>query len=253
MPVIGVLLGLALASKWVALYAIGGLALLILARSALGRVLAILGLIALTCVLGYMAITVPPDSGIGNLTFLLVMMGLTLTAVVVAVLHPVAWTDEEMRFAVLAPTALGMLVFFGALGLGALDVEVVVAGFAASPIRVALLLVLSSLAVYVVFALAGRLGWGPMAAPPGPADPARRLEPPAPPAEGWLRPGWALGIPVVWAAICLVAVPLDGLRRVVHPLGARRGPPDHVDLAARPHRRDPHRADPADVRATTTA
>ena len=30
----------------------------------------------------------------------------------------------------------------------------------------------------------GRLGWGPMAAPPGPADPARRLEPPAPPAEG---------------------------------------------------------------------
>ena len=62
MPVIGVLLGLALASKWVALYAIGGLALLILARSALGRVVAILGLIALTCVLGYMAITVPPDS-----------------------------------------------------------------------------------------------------------------------------------------------------------------------------------------------
>ena len=208
MPVIGVLLGLALASKWVALYAIGGLALLILARSALGRVLAILGLIALTCVLGYMAITVPPDSGIGNLTFLLVMMALTLVAVVVAVLHPVAWTDEEMRFAVLAPTALGILLFFGALGLGALDAQVVVGGFAATPIRVALLFVLSSLGIYVVFALAGRLGWGPMAAPPGPADPARRLEPPAPPAEGWLRPGLALGIPVVWAAICLVAVPL---------------------------------------------
>ena len=39
------------------------------------------------------------------------------------------------------------------------------------------------------FALAGRLGFGPLAAPPGPDDPARRLEPPAPPAEGWLRPG----------------------------------------------------------------
>ena len=208
MPVIGVLLGLALASKWVALYAIGGLALLILARSALGRVLAILGLIALTCVLGYMAITVPADSGIGNLTFLLVMMALTLVAVVVAVLHPVAWTDDEMRFAVLAPTALGILVFFGAIGLGALDAQAVVGGFAATPVRVALLLVLSSLGIYVVFALAGRLGWGPMAAPPGPADPARRLEPPAPPAEGWLRPGWALGIPVVWAAVCLLAIPL---------------------------------------------
>ncbi len=208
MPVIGVLLGLALASKWVALYAIGGLALLILARSALGRVVAILGLIALTCVLGYMAITVPQDAGIGNLTFLLVMVALTLVAVVVAVLHPVAWTDEEMRFAVLAPTALGVAIFFGALGLGKLDAEVVIAGFAATPIRVALLLALTSLAIYVVFALAGRAGWGPMALPPGPADPARRLEPPAPPAEGWLRPGSALGIPVAWAAICLLAIPL---------------------------------------------
>ena len=43
MPAIGVLLGLALASKWVAAYAIGALLLLILVRSALGRVLAILG------------------------------------------------------------------------------------------------------------------------------------------------------------------------------------------------------------------
>ena len=59
MPVIGVLLGLALASKWVAAYAIGALLLLILVRSALGRVLAILGLIGITGVLGYMAISVP--------------------------------------------------------------------------------------------------------------------------------------------------------------------------------------------------
>ena len=48
MPVIGLLLGLALASKWVAAYAIGALLLLILVRSALGRVLAILGLIGIT-------------------------------------------------------------------------------------------------------------------------------------------------------------------------------------------------------------
>ena len=60
MPVIGVLLGLALASKWVAAYAIGALVLLILVRSALGRVLAILGMIGFTTVLGYMAISVPP-------------------------------------------------------------------------------------------------------------------------------------------------------------------------------------------------
>ena len=53
-------MGLALASKWPALYAIGGMALLILVRSALGRCVTILGLIGLTGVLGYMAISVPP-------------------------------------------------------------------------------------------------------------------------------------------------------------------------------------------------
>ena len=108
MPIMGVLLGLALASKWVAAYAIGALLLLILVRSALGRVLAILGLIGITGVLGYMAISVPAatpggDPGFGNLTFLFIMVALTLLAVVVAVLHPIAWTDEEMRFAVDRP------------------------------------------------------------------------------------------------------------------------------------------------------
>ena len=150
----------------------------------------------------------PEGSGIGNLTFLLVMVALTLVAVVAAVLHPMAWTDEEMWLAVLAPSALGAAVFFGALGLGALDAQVVVGGFALTPIRAAVLLALSSVAIYIVFTLAGRGGWGPLAAPPGPADPARRLEPPAPPAEGWLRPGWAFGIPIAWAAFCLLAVPL---------------------------------------------
>ena len=65
MPIIGVLLGLALASKWVAAYAIGALLLLILVRSALGRVLAILGLIGITGVLGYMAISLPPPAVAG--------------------------------------------------------------------------------------------------------------------------------------------------------------------------------------------
>src|SRR6478736_2383604 len=63
MPVVGLLLGLALASKWVAAYAIGALALLLLIRSALGRVLAVLGLIGITSVLGYMAISVPAAAG----------------------------------------------------------------------------------------------------------------------------------------------------------------------------------------------
>jgi Gpi18-like mannosyltransferase len=213
MPIIGVLLGLALASKWVAAYAIGALLLLILVRSALGRVLAILGLIAITGVLGYMAVSVPvapgaTDAGFGNLTFLLIMVALTLLAVVVAVVHPIAWTDEELRFAVGAPAVLGAFVFFGALGTGKLESKIVLGPVALTPLLLALALACGSLVVVAAFLLAGRLGFGPLAAPPAPDDPIRLLEPPGTPPEGWLRPGWLLGVPVIWAALCLVALPV---------------------------------------------
>src|ERR1700752_821393 len=66
LPILGLLLGLALASKWVAAYAIGALLLLLLLRSALGRVLAIIGLIGITAVLGYMAIRLPPPASGGD-------------------------------------------------------------------------------------------------------------------------------------------------------------------------------------------
>ncbi|MEO8437590.1 MAG: phospholipid carrier-dependent glycosyltransferase, partial [Chloroflexota bacterium] len=213
MPVVGLLLGLALASKWVAAYAIGALVLLILVRSALGRVLAILGLIGITAVLGYMAISVPPataggDPGFGNLTFLFVMVGLTLLAVVVAVVHPIAWTDEEMRFGVAAPAVLGGLVFFGALATGRLDRAVALGPVSLTPLLLAIALAGGSLIVYGLFWLGGRIGFGPIADPPAPDDPIRLLEPPGEPPVGWLRPGWLLGIPVIWGLACLVALPV---------------------------------------------
>ncbi len=91
--------GLALASKWVAAYAIGALGILILVRSALGRLLLIVGMIGLTGVLGWMALAVPPDSdGVGQpARSSLIMIALTLATVVVTVYHPIAWSDEEMR------------------------------------------------------------------------------------------------------------------------------------------------------------
>ena len=208
MPVIGLLLGLAFASKWVALYAIFAMGLLILIRSALGRVVSILGLIAVTSVLGYMAISVPEGQGFGNLTFLLIMVALTLVAVVVAIFHPIAWTDEEMRFAVMAPAALGALVFFGALAVGRLDTAFTVRSVSVTPLLLAILLALGSLGVWLAFVVGGRIGFGPLAAPPGPEDAARFLEPPAPAPDGWLRPGYLLGLPVVWAVICLLALPV---------------------------------------------
>ena len=79
-------------------------------RSALGRLLAIAGLIAITGILGYVAISVPEGSGFGNMTFLLIMVGLTLVAVVANVLHPVAWTREEFWTAVLSPLVAGGIV-----------------------------------------------------------------------------------------------------------------------------------------------
>ena len=157
------------------------------------------------------------------------MMGLTLVAVVVAVLHPVAWTDDEMRFAVLPRRPSGSSCSSARSGSARSTRQAVVGGFAATPVRVALLLVLSSLGIYVVFALAGRLGWGPMAAPPGPTDPARRLEPPAPPAEGLAPAGLGARDPGRLGGDLPAGDAARGLRRVVHPVGARRGPPHHLE------------------------
>ena len=205
MPIIGLLLGLALASKWVAAYAIGALLLLVLVRSALGRILSILGLIAITGALGYLAMA---GQSFGNLPFLAIMIGLTLLAVVVAVFHPIAWTDEEMWLALLAPAAVGVAVFFGALTLGQLNTEIVVGPVSVTPLMAAFAASLGSVAVYAAFRVGGSLGYGPLAPPVQAGDPARVLDPPDPAPTGWLRPGWAYGIPIVWATICLLAVPL---------------------------------------------
>jgi hypothetical protein len=205
MPVVGLLLGLALASKWVAAYAIGALVLLLLVRSALGRVVSILGLIGLTGALGYLAMA---GQGFGNLPFLMIMIALTLLAVVVAVWHPIAWTDEEMWLALAAPTAVGAALFFGTLALGVLDDPVVIGPVSVTPLLASIAFALGSVAVYVAFRVGGRLGYGPLAAPPRAGDPAGVLPPPDPAPTGWLRPGWLFGLPIVWAAVCLIAIPL---------------------------------------------
>jgi hypothetical protein len=113
-----------------------------------------------------------------------------------------------MHFAVIAPAGLGIAVFFGALALGKLQSSITIGSLALSPLEGALALVLVSLLVVALFWIGGRVGFGPLAAPPEPADPIRILEPPAPPPEGWLRPGTTLGIPVVWAIVCLILVPV---------------------------------------------
>jgi hypothetical protein len=209
MPAVGVLLGLALASKWVAAYAIGALGILVLMRSALGRVILIVGLIGLTAVLGWMALAVREGSGgAGNLPFVMIMIGLTLAAIVVTVYHPVEWSDDEVRFAVGAPAALGVLLVFGAIATGRTGMSAAPLGpLPVGPITVGFALVVLGIAAYAAFAIGGRLGVGPLAPPLAAADRVGEPPPASPAPDGWVRLGWAYGLPAVWLVGSLLAIP----------------------------------------------
>jgi predicted membrane-bound dolichyl-phosphate-mannose-protein mannosyltransferase len=209
MPLVGLCLGLALASKWVALYALVGIGFLILIRSALGRLVAIGLLILMTAVLGYLAINVPAGSGFGNLPFVAIMVGLTVVAVIANVLHPIAWSLDEIRFAIGAPAAAGGIVALGAIGLQKATTTLTIGPLKINPLEIALGLALLSAVVWVAFGAAARLGFGPLSRPPAPDEPAALLDPPSPPpAAAWLRPGAQLGLPVVWMVVCLLVLPV---------------------------------------------
>ncbi len=209
LPMVGILLGLALASKWIGLYAIAGMAVLILGRSALGRILLILGLILGTTVLGLMAMSVPSGAtSNGNLLFVGLMIALTLGSVLVTVVHPIAWSIEETRLALVGPAAIGILIFLVTVPFGAATSTFMVSSIAVTPVEVSLALILASGVVWLLMRLAAMWGFGPLAPPPEPDDPVRLVESAAPAAEGWLRPGAMLGLPILWAIVCLAAIPL---------------------------------------------
>ncbi|HXU86359.1 MAG TPA: phospholipid carrier-dependent glycosyltransferase, partial [Verrucomicrobiae bacterium] len=209
MPLIGALLGLALASKWVALYAIVGMGFLVLVRSALGRLLAIAALVTMTAFLGYLAINVPAGTGFGNLPFVAIMVALTVVAVVANVLHPLRWSLDEIRLAIGGPVALGGLVALVAIALNKQDASTRIASVAVTPLALAAGLALVGGLAWLAFAGAARLGFGPLAPAPGPDEPAALLPKPAPPpADAWLRPGAQLGLPIVWMVACLLILPV---------------------------------------------
>ncbi len=208
MPLIGVALGFALASKWVAVYAIGALGMLVLSRSALGRLLLIGGLVLASTALGYVALSVPPDQSGGNFLFIALMIALTLVAATANVLHPIAWSDDEERLLVWGPAAAGLVVWGSAIAFGAANERIVLGPIAVTPQEVAFALVVLSGVAYSMVTLVGRWGFGPRAAAPADDDPARLLSPPGPAPAGWLRPGAGFGLPMLWVLVCLVAIPL---------------------------------------------
>ncbi|HUG28934.1 MAG TPA: phospholipid carrier-dependent glycosyltransferase [Candidatus Limnocylindria bacterium] len=207
-PVVGLFLGFALAAKWVAAYAIGGLGILVLTRSALGRVILLAGLVVVTTVLGYVAISVAEGQGGGNYVFLVIMVALVVAAVLANVLHPIAWTWEELRFAVGAPIAAGAAAILYGLVRGDAAGALELGPVAVTPIELGLLGLLLGGAVYTGFVVLGRYGFGPLALPPEPDDPAAILDPPAEAPTGWLRLGAGWGLPAVWLAISLLVIPI---------------------------------------------
>jgi hypothetical protein len=208
MPIVGGLLGFALASKWVAAYAIGALGILSLARSALGRLVLIVGLVAVTTALGYVAISVAEGQTGGNYVFLAIMVALIVIAVLANVLHPIAWTWDELRFAIGAPVVAGLAAVAYGLARGDAAGPIELGPIAVTPLEIGLLGFLFAAGLYTAFLLAGRFGFGPLAGPPPPDDPTAVLEPPSEPPKGWLRLGAGFGLPAVWLAFCLLVIPV---------------------------------------------
>ncbi len=208
---VGILLGLALASKWVGAYAIGGVGLLILLRSALGRWVALAAMIMLTAVLGYIAIT--PASGVENpqlnYPFLLLMIGLTVLLAVAMVVRPVRLTREELRLAVGLPALAGIVgVLYG--GYRLIAGPPAAEGALLPPARIVILGVValaSGLAIGAVAWYLGKRGQGPLGSA-ATVDPEAEPASPPPP-RGWLRPGSGLlGLPWLLALAAVVVLPI---------------------------------------------
>ena len=252
MPVIGVLLGLALASSGSPPTRSGRSLLLLLVRSALGRVVSILGLIGITSVLGYMAIAVPegrrhrqrdvpaghdrPDPGRrrrrGHASR---SPGPTRSSG-----SPCSRRPPWARSCSSASLALGSARTRPS-PLGSVAVT-------PAPDRVPAGARLDSSSTRPSGS-AGGIGYGPLATPPGPADPARLLEPPATRPIGWLRPGRRLGCR--WSgrrSRCSCRSRSSSMSCRYIPWALHREPPALAGLSRRAHRPDAGRPDPPDVR-----
>ncbi|HEX7491561.1 MAG TPA: phospholipid carrier-dependent glycosyltransferase [Candidatus Limnocylindrales bacterium] len=280
MPLLGITLGLALASKWVAMYAIASIGILILVRSALGRLITIVGLAAGTGVLGWQAIaemTTAPNTGspaavillIGlalavvvfglswassmkatpdkvfvggavaltaaglfaaalamspqtiqngapNYTFFLIMLAITSVAAAANAYHPIAWTREELRFAValgiVVPVVVGVLAtlywVYRTVGLMQTSSLSSAMGENGTLLKLGMGGLIAAAAVAVALRVGGKMGFGPLAPVPAPDDPAALAGPPAPAPTGWLRLGSGYGLPAAWMAACLLVLPI---------------------------------------------
>ncbi len=241
---VGILLGLALASKWVGAYAIGGIALLVLLRSALGRIIALMAMITLTAVLGALAVRAPdvPSPHV-DVFFLGLMLVLTVALAVAMVRRPVRMTMAELRFAVFAPAVAGIVLIAGSLAFASHLPDSGLFSARAVSLAGAAALLLSA-GSYALAWLASRRGRGPLA--------RRRVVPPdepipSPAPTGWLLPGHAGGIPWLYAFACLSVVPI-AVYIISYIPWFNLGNQLIDGIPGRPHRPDAVAVDALDVR-----
>ncbi len=206
---VGLLLGLALASKWVGAYAIGAVGLLILLRSALGRLIALAAMILMTGLLGYIAISPSTTAATPQLNYLFLILMITLTVLLTVGItrRPVRFTLDELRLVVLGP----MLGGAAALAFGVYrSMSPPTEGTSLTPERLFLLGAVAigfGLAVGAGAWFAGRRGLGPLARVPRVELIAEPASPPPP--RGWLRPGsGALGLPWLLGLAAITIIPL---------------------------------------------
>ena len=188
LPVVGVLIGLAAATKWVGFYALAGLLVLVLAKSALGR-LVLVALAALVTVIGGIDAPWP---------FLVVMLGVLAVVLAITYAKPIRIDLREAGLAipattlVLAGIALPFLLAFGSVEgrnpggaveyLFGILLRGVEAGWPAW--------IMLGVAVVLI-------AWRALLTLSDPDTDAR-----------WYRPAEMVGFSWAWAGACLVIVPL---------------------------------------------
>ena len=139
-----------------------------------------------------------------NWLFLVIMVGLTLALAAAMVRRPVRFTTGELVVAIVVPAVLGgFLLVAGLLFGGTLPAEGTLSGPRVVIIGAAMLV--GAAAIYALAWVGGRAGIGPLARRMA-LDPDAPV--PAPPPDGWLRPGGRGIVGWLFALFCLTAIPV---------------------------------------------
>jgi 4-amino-4-deoxy-L-arabinose transferase-like glycosyltransferase len=189
MPLVGVLIGLAAATKWVGFYAMAGLIVLVLARSPLGR-LVLVGAVAMGAIVGGIGAPWP---------FLVAMLALLGLALLITWVRPIRLDLGDLLTA--GPATLAVVTGLGLALVLAFD-RVESSRTPGSAVEYVFgLLARGAEAEWPAFLMLGVAGvlllWRAIASIRDPASDVR-----------WWRPGEMGGFAWSWMGACLVIVPL---------------------------------------------